>query len=189
MHSFLLCILNQPRQTGQHIAELWLHYPLTLIWNECEIICLFGPAVLWRGDVWCFIYCHLHAQNSVNPLFVFKHLSWLLCVSLSLCWLLWAVRLAGRQWSWSGRQPAVGDDAWFQRCVIADSRYCLSSLLPAFLSISLNICPSITGHILFFCLSTHLPACWCLSCKHIDKKHYQFVKLFFDWFIHDWKYG
>ena len=112
-HSFLPSILNQLWQIGQHKAEPWLHYPPTLIWNECEIIFLFGPAVLQCRPVWCFIYPHLRAQNSVNPLFVFKHLRWLLCVSLSPCWLLWAVCLAGCQWSWSGRRPAVRDDAWF----------------------------------------------------------------------------
>lgn len=74
MHSFLPSILNQLQQTGQYKAEPWPHYPPTLIWNECEIIFLFGPALLWSGPVWCFIYHHLHAQNSVNPLFVFKHL-------------------------------------------------------------------------------------------------------------------
>lgn len=74
MHSFLPSILNQLQQIGQYKAEPWPHYPPTLIWNECEIIVLFGPALLWSRPVWCFIYCHLHAQNSVNPLFVFKHL-------------------------------------------------------------------------------------------------------------------
>lgn len=141
MHFYLLSLLNQLQQIGQHKAETWLHYPPTLIWNECEIICLFEPAVLRSGPVWCFIYCHLHAQNSVNPLFVFKHLSCLLCVSLSPYWLLWAVCLAGCQWSWSGRQPAVGDDAWLQRCVTADSRLVLSACMAA--------CPSV-------CLSEYL---------------------------------
>lgn len=138
VHSFLLSILNQLQQIGQHKAETWLHYPPTLIWNECEVICLFGPAFLRSGPVWCFIYCHLHAQNSVNPLFVFKHLSCLLCVSLSPYWLLLAVCLTGCQRSRSGRQPAVGDVVWFQRRVTVDSRLVLSAYMAACPSVCLS---------------------------------------------------
>lgn len=89
-------------------------------------------------------------RTPVNPLFVFKHLSWLLCVSLSPCWLLWAVCLAGCQWSWSGRQPAVGYDAWFQRCVTADSWSLLSVYPAACLSVCLSeSCLSVTVHVCF----------------------------------------
>lgn len=185
MHSFPL--LNRPQQIGEHKAEPWLHYPLTLIWDECEIICLFGPAVLQSGPVWCFISRHLHAQNSVNPLFVFKHLSWLLCVSLSPYWLLWALCLAGCQWSWSGRQPAVGDDAWFQRCVTADS----GSVLSVFPAACLTVCLS---EYQSACLWLHTqvspPVCLpagirftkpVLRCILIKSN----IKLFFNWFIHD----
>lgn len=160
MHSFLPSILNQIQQIGQHKAEPWLHYLPTLIWNECEIIFSFGTAVLWSLPVWCFIYRHLHAQNPVNPLFVFKHLSRLLCVSLSPCWLLWAVCLAGCQWSWSGRQPAVEGNAWFQRCVIADSgsvlSVCPAACLSMYLSVSYCAC-------LLFCLSICQPAGLCVT--------------------------
>lgn len=146
--------IESARQIGQHKTEPLVHYPLTLIWNECEIICLFGLALLWSGSVWCFIYCHLHAKSSVNPLFVFKHLSWLLCVSLSPYWLLWAVCLAGCQWSWSGRQPAVGDDAWFQRCVTADS----GSVLSVFSVACLSACLSEYLSVWETLLSLHLSA-------------------------------
>lgn len=187
MHSFLPSILNQLWQIGQHKAEPWLHYPPTLIWNECEIIFLFGPAVLQCRPVWCFIYPHLRAQNSVNPLFVFKHLRWLLCVSLSPCWLLWAVCLAGCQWSWSGRRPAVRDDAWFQRCVTLVDSGSVLSVCAAALNVCLLLCTSA-----FPCLSIRLPACrsptyqGCLKPCH--KIHYSLGRLYFIWFIHGWKY-
>lgn len=124
-------------KTGKHRAAPWLCYPPTLIWNECEIILVFRPAVLWRGPVWCFIYRHPCAQNSVNPLFVFKHLSCLLCVSLSPRWLLWTVCLAGCRWSWSGRWPAVGIEVWFQGCLIEDLIWivCLAFCLSEYLTV------------------------------------------------------
>ncbi len=158
---------------------------LKWVWNH---FFLFGPAVLQSGPVWCFIYHHLRAQNSVNPLFVFKHLSWLLCVSLSPRWLLWAVCLAGCQWSWSGRQPAIGDVAWFQRCVTADSGSVLSVCLSICLCEHLSVCYCAR---LPFRLSICPPACRSLSyqgcLKHLHKKHYSFGQLTFIWFIHDRK--
>lgn len=160
-------LINQLWQVRQRKVETWLHYPATLIWNECEIVCLFEPAVLRRGPVWCFIYCHLRAQNSVNPLFVFKHLSCLLCVSLSPPWLLWAVCLAGCQWSWSGRQPAVGDDAWLQRCVTEDSRLVFSVCMAACPSVLRSKYLSVWTSFLSLPLSACLPVSDLLSIWNI----------------------
>lgn len=152
MHSFLPSILNQLQQTGQYKAEPWPHYPPTLIWNECEIIFLFGPALLWSGPVWCFIYHHLHAQNSANPLFVFKHLelvalrqsvSMLAAMSSLSIWLpvelIWQAACCWGQCL----IPEMCDRGSVLSACLSES-VCLLLCTSAFPSLHLSACPSVS---------------------------------------------
>lgn len=56
-------------------AEPWPRYSPALIGNECEIIFLFGPAVLPSNPgLGVLLTVTSKPRNSDNPLFVFKHL-------------------------------------------------------------------------------------------------------------------
>lgn len=141
--SFLPSILNQLQQIGETKPQP-RPFTQTLIWNECEIIFLFGPALPWSC---MFLFTVTSMARTLLILCPCSNTyDGLSSVSLSPCWLLWAVCLSGCQWSWSGRQTAVGDDVCFRKCVMG---WILSACLP-----DLRLSPWMSGF---------LPAYWSWS--------------------------